>query len=80
MNNPMYPPHLQRLLDHCLDEFDGQILLNPKQVAKVRGTTEGNLSVERCKKQGPAFIKCGRSVRYNLYQLLDWLAEREAAA
>ena len=70
-----YPPHIQQLLDHYLKMFNERVLLDAKEAAIVLDSTEGNLAVSRCKQIGPPFLRIGRSIKYNLFALADYISE-----
>lgn len=51
-------------------------LLTPEEVAKIRRTKKGVLAVERCRRQGPPFVKSGRRILYPRELLEQWLQGR----
>jgi len=57
-------------------------LLNEKQAAELLGTTPGTLAVWRCTRRYPElrYIKIGRSVRYSVEDLQDFISRRTIGA
>ncbi len=57
-------------------------LLNEKQAAELLGTTPGTLSVWRCVRRYPElrYVKIGRSVRYRVEDLQDFISRRTVGA
>ena len=53
-----------------------QALLSPQDAADFLCTTPGNLAVLRCKRQGPKYIKLGKSVRYAPADLIAYIESR----
>ncbi|MBL4572944.1 MAG: helix-turn-helix domain-containing protein [Gammaproteobacteria bacterium] len=53
-------------------------LLTTKQVAELWGVKPQTLTAWRVQKKGPAFLKIGRAVRYQLSALKDFLASQAA--
>lgn len=51
--------------------------LTQDEVSKLTGVAKGTLENWRVKKIGPPYLKLGRSVRYKLSDLNEWLASRE---
>jgi hypothetical protein len=52
-------------------------LVTPEQAAEYLGTTPGNLAVWRCERRMPLpYIKCGKSVRYRVEDLLAFVESR----
>jgi hypothetical protein len=52
-------------------------LLDPTATAKILGTTPGVLAVWRCQKRhNLPYVKVGKTVMYDLQDLLDWLESR----
>jgi len=52
-------------------------LLNAKEVSDALGVSVGTLAVWRCTRRYPlAYIKCGRSVRYSLAAVEEFLRSR----
>lgn len=58
----------------CLEE-----LLDTKHAAPLIGLRPSTLAIWRCTERPdqPAFVKCGRAVRYRPSVLRDWVAKRE---
>lgn len=53
-------------------------LLKPTATAKILDTTTGVLAVWRCQKRhNLPYVKVGKSVMYDLQDLLDWLESRK---
>ncbi len=78
MQEKKYSPEVQRILDHFLKKFGGRILLDAEETAVVLDTTPGNLAVLRSKKAGVPFLRIRRSVKYNLFVLVDAIEESMA--
>jgi len=51
-------------------------LLHPKAAAKVLGVSDSWLSKSRVTGDGPRFVKVGRSVRYPLSSLREYIKSR----
>ena len=49
-------------------------LLTPREAAEYRKASPSTLAKERCKGDGPPFVKMGRSVRYRRADLDEWIA------
>jgi predicted DNA-binding transcriptional regulator AlpA len=49
-------------------------LLKASEVAAKLSTSVNALAVLRCKGKGPKFVKIGRSVRYRMSDLQDYIA------
>lgn len=47
--------------------------LRPAEAADIARTTIATLASWRCRNQGPAFVKRGKSVLYKTADLLAWL-------
>lgn len=55
-------------------ELLGERLLDEAQAAAILNLSPGTLTVWRCTRRGgPAYIKCGRSVRYKLADLRSYV-------
>lgn len=52
-------------------------LLTPKEAAKVLKVSLSWLAKARMRGDGPPFIRVGRSVRYALTALLQWMRSRQ---
>lgn len=52
-------------------------LLTPKETAAFLRISESWLAKARMRKDGPAFVEIGRSIRYSKGALLRWLKSRE---
>lgn len=52
-------------------------LLNTQQVSERIGCSEVSLARMRCQGSGPRFLKIGRSVKYRLADVEEWLATCE---
>jgi predicted DNA-binding transcriptional regulator AlpA len=68
---------MKRLL-HLLQEKNttlekGALLLSPKEVEKIFGFRADTLAQWRCQRKGPSFYKVGRSVKYRLPDIEEWL-------
>lgn len=50
--------------------------LNTVQAAEFLGLSPNTLTCWRSRKQGPAYIRPGKVVLYELQDLIAWLAER----
>jgi predicted DNA-binding transcriptional regulator AlpA len=50
-----------------------QQLLTPRQLAEVCGLKPNTLAKMRVAGRGPAFTRCGRSIRYPLSLVEQWL-------
>src|SRR2546427_13219271 len=50
--------------------------LNPKEAAEYLGIGHSTLSIHRMNGTGPAYIKWGPNVRYDIAALDGWMAER----
>jgi len=55
-------------------EFSENRVVNEHQAATILGKAVQTLRNERCSCKGPAYIKLGRSVRYKISDLLDYIA------
>ena len=53
---------------HAYDE-----VVNEHKAAKVLNQSVQTLRNNRCSRKGPAYLKLGRSVRYRVSDLLDYL-------
>ncbi len=53
------------------------LLINTKQLAQLIDSSEPSLARMRCQGGGPRFIKIGRSVKYRLVDVEEWLATCE---
>ena len=51
--------------------------LTEKQVAEITGISLSTLRNERSLGQGIPYVKLGRSVRYNLYDVIDYMESRK---
>lgn len=51
-------------------------ILTDREAAEYLGFQTQTLAVWRMKGKGPAYIKCGRSIRYRVSDLERWLSER----
>ena len=49
--------------------------LDEKQAAKVLGFSRSSMSNWRCGGRGPRYVKRGRSIRYLLSDLLEWMEQ-----
>ena len=47
--------------------------LTPKQAGDFVKRSKNALAVMRCREDGPAYSKCGRSIRYTRRDCLEWL-------
>jgi hypothetical protein len=47
--------------------------LTPKQAGEFIKRSKNALAVMRCREDGPAYSKCGRSIRYTRRDCLAWL-------
>lgn len=55
---------------------DFEIFLDEKAVAKLLGLCPKTLNLWRLQRRGPAFIRCGRSIRYSMRDVRAWIDER----
>lgn len=55
-------------------------LLDESETARILGVSIRTLQAWRCDGAGPAFIKLGRSVRYDRGTLTQWLAAQTFAS
>ena len=55
-------------------------LLNTKQAAKITGIAVSTLENWRCLGQGPQFVKLGRRVLYDTWDLKRWAEERRVSS
>lgn len=51
--------------------------IDTRQLAELTNTSEISWPRKRCKGDGPPFVKIGRSVRYRLSDVEDWLKQQE---
>lgn len=51
-------------------------LWNEHQAAAYRGVAVSTLQKERCRGDGPPFVKQGRAVRYRPSDVAAWIADR----
>ena len=51
-------------------------LIGEREAAAVLGLSVRTLQAWRVRGGGPQFVKCGRSVRYNLATLVEWANSR----
>jgi excisionase family DNA binding protein len=51
-------------------------LLTQREAAALLRLSERTLERLRCSGLGPKFARCGRSIRYRLTDLDDWIASR----
>ena len=49
-------------------------ILNTEQLAEFLGWSKHTVIVHRTRGTGPPFRRIGRSIRYELLDVLDWLA------
>jgi hypothetical protein len=49
---------------------------SPKEAADYLGVGHSTLSIHRMNGTGPAFIKWGTNLRYDILELDHWMAER----
>ena len=56
------------------------ITLSPSEAAERLGVKYGTLRNWRWRGVGPPFLKVGRSVRYRLVDLADWLDDNTVSA
>ena len=54
-------------------ELEGLRYLNEDEVAALIGFAVGSLRNWRFLGRGPSYVKMGRSVRYQLRHVLDWM-------
>ena len=59
-----------------MDAADLPELITRKQLAEYLGVTEPALSQMVTRRQGPRFIRLGRSIRYRREDVFAWLQER----
>lgn len=52
------------------------VLMCPKQAATFLGVSVATLATWRVRRCGPRFARVGRSVRYEMDALKDWIANR----
>jgi hypothetical protein len=52
------------------------VLLCPKQAATFLGVSVATLATWRVRRSGPRFARVGRSVRYELQVLEEWVSAR----
>lgn len=55
---------------------DTDRLLDTRQAAARLGLAPNTLEIKRVTGGGPSFVKLGRSVRYRIADLDNWVAER----
>jgi predicted DNA-binding transcriptional regulator AlpA len=54
-----------------------ELLLNTEQVSKMLGVAKTTLEHMRLKGNGPSYVHVGRSVRYPLSGVYEWMAEQK---
>ncbi|MCR2801171.1 hypothetical protein QNO21_07610 [Microbacterium sp. zg-Y818] len=59
------------------ETLDRNTLLRPAQIAMLRERSIHFLANERSGGRGPRYIRDGRSIRYRLGDVLDWLKMQE---
>lgn len=59
-----------------MDAADLPEMITRKQLAEYLGMTEPALSMMVSRRQGPKFIRLGRTIRYRREDVLAWLADR----
>lgn len=59
-----------------MDAADLPEMITRRQLAEYLGMTEPALSMMVNRRQGPRFIRLGRSIRYRREDVLAWLDER----
>ena len=59
-----------------MDTVDLPDIISRKQLAEYLGMTEPALSQMATRKQGPPFVRFGRSIRYRRDDVLRWLDSR----
>ncbi len=58
---------------------NGVQYLKDKEVSRITGRSLPTLRNDRCKGQGIPYVKLGRSVRYRLDDVLDFMETRKIA-
>jgi len=53
--------------------IDPKKLYRTKEVSTLTNFTESYFEAARFRGHGPAFLKCGRAIRYSGQAILDWL-------
>lgn len=51
--------------------------LNEHEVARITGRSVYTLRNDRCLHRGFPYVKIGRSVRYSLRDVMDWIESRK---
>ena len=54
-------------------ELEGLRHMDEYEVSTLIGFAVGSLRNWRCMARGPSYVKMGRSVRYRLRDVLDWM-------
>lgn len=54
-------------------QIPNEKLIKSREAAEILGTSVGVLSVWRCRRTGPRFVRRGRFVRYRLADLHDFV-------
>lgn len=55
-------------------------LLCAKQAADLLGVSDATLAAWRSRRRGPPYVKVGRSVRYELETLREWVQRQRVEA
>ena len=63
----------KNLINPTPASFRKRVLLTTAEAAEFIGKSEPALSMMRHKCEGPKYYKIGRSVRYDLQDLEDWI-------
>ena len=58
------------------DEILSDLLLTPRELARLAKVAEGTISNWRWQGMGPAFHKLGGAIRYRRGDVVEWLATR----